>query len=820
MEGHSPESSSGGGAGTVPTAVAIDRDKNSQHAVRWAIDNLRFRDKKIILVHVCTQQNLHPQDGEARGPTQAEMQQMFLPYRGFCARKGIRTEEVILHDLDIAHALSEYISANSIKTIVLGASSRSAIARAFRNADVPTSVGKYAPDSCSVYAVSKGKAIKIKSASEPVTPISVPDNPFSPDRIPTNSPKQGSWRSEVSSSEGGFTASRRSLDGIKNAFSPVGNTTPSPPNSVSSNESLHNHMFPWEKNRRVSPESTQFGGSSFDLQDNSRSGDGEFVQGAAAAAANSKRPQGGKVYALQQSVNFMNLRGRTLESFSQYSSGSSEHSELQSFQSDLSYDLLDQPRISDSSRSSTSSAAELEEELKRMKLELKQITEKYNAACQEAVTAREKVRDIVQWKSEEASKLAESKHAQEAAMAIVDKEKQKCKAAVGIAQKAQRLAELESEKRKRAERKFKKESEEKHKAMDALARSIVRYRMYSIDEIEVSTDYFSSSNMIGEGSYGPVYRATIDHTPVAVKVLRSEISEGLKQFNIEIEVLSRMRHPNMVILLGACPEYGCLVYEYMENGSLEDRLFRKDGTPPLPWSTRFKIAAEIATALNFLHQTRPEPLVHRDLKPANILLDKNYVSKIGDVGLSRLVPPSAADAVTQYRMTAAAGTFCYIDPEYQQTAMLGTKSDVYSLGVVLLQIITAKPPMGLAHLVERAIETGRFADVLDPAVRDWPVDEALAFASLALSCCELRRRDRPDLDTVVLPRLERLRDVGFQVQPEGMFYYMYSKGQSFQECSSSSSQETRNNSETPTGNYSSTITTNTDSSTRDRNETT
>ncbi|KAL7114038.1 hypothetical protein ACP275_04G095800 [Erythranthe tilingii] len=455
-----------------------------------------------------------------------------------------------------------------------------------------------------------------------------------------------------------------------------------------------------------------------------------------------------------------------------------------------------------------------------MKLELKQITEKYNAACQEAVTAREKVRDIVQWKSEEASKLAESKHAQEAAMAIVDKEKQKCKAAVGIAQKAQRLAELESEKRKRAERKFKKESEEKHKAMDALARSIVRYRMYSIDEIEVSTDYFSSSNMIGEGSYGPVYRATIDHTPVAVKVLRSEISEGLKQFNIEIEVLSRMRHPNMVILLGACPEYGCLVYEYMENGSLEDRLFRKDGTPPLPWSTRFKIAAEIATALNFLHQTRPEPLVHRDLKPANILLDKNYVSKIGDVGLSRLVPPSAADAVTQYRMTAAAGTFCYIDPEYQQTAMLGTKSDVYSLGVVLLQIITAKPPMGLAHLVERAIETGRFADVLDPAVRDWPVDEALAFASLALSCCELRRRDRPDLDTVVLPRLERLRDVGFQVQPEGMFYYMYSKGQSFQECSSSSSQETRNNSETPTGNYSSTITTNTDSSTRDRNETT
>ncbi|KAK0596582.1 hypothetical protein LWI29_017022 [Acer saccharum] len=93
----------------------------------------------------------------------------------------------------------------------------------------------------------------------------------------------------------------------------------------------------------------------------------------------------------------------------------------------------------------------------------------------------------------------------------------------------------------------------------------------------------------------------------------------------------------MVLLLGACPEYGCLVYEYMENGSLEDRLFRKDDTPTIPWRTRFKIAAEIATALLFLHQNKPEPLVHRDLKPANILIDHNYVSKIGDVGLARLV---------------------------------------------------------------------------------------------------------------------------------------------------------------------------------------
>lgn len=228
-------------------------------------------------------------------------------------------------------------------------------------------------------------------------------------------------------------------------------------------------------------------------------------------------------------------------------------------------------------------------------------------------------------------------------------------------------------------------------------------------------------------------------------------------FYLQVEILSCIRHPNMVLLLGACPEYGCLVYEYMANGSLDDRLFCRGNTPPLSWQARFRIAAEIGTGLLFLHQTKPEPLVHRDLKPGNILLDRNYVCKISDVGLARLVPPLVADRVTQYRMTSTAGTFCYIDPEYQQTGMLGIKSDVYSLGVMLLQIITSKPPMGLTHQISRAIEKGTFAEMLDPYVPDWPVEEALSFGKMALKCAELRRKDRPDLGNDVLPELNRLR---------------------------------------------------------------
>lgn len=226
---------------------------------------------------------------------------------------------------------------------------------------------------------------------------------------------------------------------------------------------------------------------------------------------------------------------------------------------------------------------------------------------------------------------------------------------------------------------------------------------------------------------------------------------------VQVDILSCMRHPNLVLLLGACPEYGILVYEYMANGSLEECLSRKGKDKVLFWQLRFRIAAEIATGLLFLHQTKPEPLVHRDLKPGNILLDQNYVCKIGDVGLARLVP-AVADNVTQCCMTSAAGTFCYIDPEYQQTGMLGVKSDVYSLGIIFLQLLTGRHPMGLAHHSEQAIENGTFEKMLDPCLSNWPVEQALSLANIAVECAQLRRKDRPDLAKEVMPKLVKLRE--------------------------------------------------------------
>ncbi|KAL8466247.1 hypothetical protein ACS0TY_035381 [Phlomoides rotata] len=754
------DSSSSEESRIITTAVGIDKDKNSQSAVKWVIEKLRLKSNRLILVHVKIHQSVDPYDvpREGREPNAAETQQLFLPYRGFCARKGIRVKEVVLQGLDVASILCEYIALNNITTFVVGASSRGAILRAFKNADVPSSVAKQAPDFCKVYAVSKGKMVKLKASKDPDTPGSAASStsrsPHEGSRTTARFRPQESGKS-TTSSDLSYSESTPHLYGrdspqMMSRDRPFGRI---PQHSVNSNEYL---QTPSAASVNTSYESMVFG-SNFSATNFSGPTD------SAMGHMTPPRQPSTHISSILQPMNNQNLHVRTRESPEYSMAGSSENSDVRSFPSDVSFDVLDQNQFSSISRSSNTSQLEIEDELRRLKQEMNKITLTYNIACQGTETARDKERGMYNWKLDE-----EENNLEESPMAMIEREKKRCNAALEVAEKAQRIAELESEKRKRAEMKFKLESEERKKAVDALAHTEVQYRRYTVEEIQKATNYFSGSDKIGEGGYGPVFLGTLDHTAVAIKVLRPDISQGEKQFQREVEVLSRMRHPNMVILLGACPEYGCLVYEYMDNGSLEDRLYRKNSSAPLSWQTRFRIAAEISTALNFLHRTRPEPLVHRDLKPANILIDRNNVSKISDVGLSRLVPPNVADTITQCCMTAAAGTFCYIDPEYQQTGMLGTKSDVYSLGIVLLQIITAKPAMGLTHHVESAIENDQFIDILDPTVEDWPIQDTLSYAKLALRCCELRRRDRPDLDTEILPELQRLRDLGSQI-PRGRF---------------------------------------------------
>lgn len=404
-----------------------------------------------------------------------------------------------------------------------------------------------------------------------------------------------------------------------------------------------------------------------------------------------------------------------------------------------------------------SSSGIIKRQLEDLKHELARIRADYSAAFEEAVAAKKKAQELHLQRVEDSKQLETAKERVELAIAIAAEEMARREAAVREAEAAKQIADIEAKLRKKVELMAKRNSRDIEKAKKlALETKDERYRKYSVEEIDKATSFLSESMKIGEGGYGSVYKAVLDHITVAIKVLHQDAIKGWIQFQQEVAVLCRIRHPHIVLLLGASPESGYLVYEYMANGSLEDRLLRKGATPPLPCFQRFRIAWEVASGLFFLHSCKPEPFVHRDLKPANILLDQNMVSKIGDVGLARLVPPTVSCSI---KATSIAGTVCYIDPEYQRTGKLGTKSDLYSFGILLLQLLTAKPPDGITYIVQIAIEKGTFSKILDPSVKDWPVQEAMNLAKLALKCSELRRKDRPDLGTVVLPELQRLKDV-------------------------------------------------------------
>ncbi|KAI0524267.1 hypothetical protein KFK09_003633 [Dendrobium nobile] len=376
-------------------------------------------------------------------------------------------------------------------------------------------------------------------------------------------------------------------------------------------------------------------------------------------------------------------------------------------------------------------------EVTRVKLDVQKTLALYKQTCKDLLRAKKKVELLTDECSTEKKKVYVAEGAKHLE-AI--KEVEETRQLVG--HKAEKLA-----------RKF---TFVKSNALDDLFSSNKRFRRYSRHEIETATDNFSDSRKIGEGAYGCVYMCNIDHIPVAVKVVWQDASDKKEEFLREVEVLSQLHHPHMVALLGVCPESGCLVYEYMENGSLEDQLFNRENSPPLPWFIRFRIIFEVACALAFLHGNKPDPIVHRDLKPGNILLDKNFVSKVGDVGLAKLISDIVPDSITEYKETILAGTWYYMDPEYQRTGTIRPKSDLYALGLIALQLLTGMQVRGLIIQVENAIEDRTFADILDKSVSDWPLIEAEKLAKIALKCSRLRCRDRPDLESEVLPELEEL----------------------------------------------------------------
>ncbi|XP_022732425.1 receptor-like serine/threonine-protein kinase ALE2 isoform X2 [Durio zibethinus] len=294
--------------------------------------------------------------------------------------------------------------------------------------------------------------------------------------------------------------------------------------------------------------------------------------------------------------------------------------------------------------------------------------------------------------------------------------------------------------------------------------SIVAYtgsaKTLSASEIEKATDNFDASRVLGEGGFGRVYSGVLeDGTKVAVKVLKRDDQQGGREFLAEVEMLSRLHHRNLVKLIGICTEERnrCLVYELIPNGSVESHLHGVDKeSAPLDWDARIKIALGSARGLAYLHEDSSPRVIHRDFKSSNILLEHDFTPKVSDFGLAR----TAMDEEGRHISTRVMGTFGYVAPEYAMTGHLLVKSDVYSYGVVLLELLTGRKPVdmtqppGQENLVawarpllanKEGLET-----IIDPLLgSDVPFDNVAKVAAIASMCVQPEVSHRPFMGEVV-----------------------------------------------------------------------
>lgn len=287
---------------------------------------------------------------------------------------------------------------------------------------------------------------------------------------------------------------------------------------------------------------------------------------------------------------------------------------------------------------------------------------------------------------------------------------------------------------------------------DADEYCIKNFFSISFSDIIEATQNFDPSSKIGEGKFGSVYKGTIHLVKVAIKMLPACGSLSDSDFQHKAESLSRVRHPNLVTLMGICSESRSLAYEFLKNGNLEDHLACRKKFRPLDWQHRIRIVVEICSALIFVHANDP-CIVHGNLRPTNILLDAKFVSKISDFGVHLLI---SQDENSNNDDPEAS---IYVAPECIDKGQLTIESDVYSFGIILLRLLTARPASGIVRDVKCALESGNLRSVLDSSAGDWPNEQAELLAYLALRCCEKDPLDRPNMLSEVWPTIESMRNV-------------------------------------------------------------
>ncbi|XP_068639276.1 cysteine-rich receptor-like protein kinase 10 [Aristolochia californica] len=282
---------------------------------------------------------------------------------------------------------------------------------------------------------------------------------------------------------------------------------------------------------------------------------------------------------------------------------------------------------------------------------------------------------------------------------------------------------------------------------------------FDFGRIKAATNNFSQANKLGEGGFGPVYKGKLSSgREIAVKRLSVNSGQGVQEFKNEVVLIAKLQHRNLVRHLGCCiqGQEKLLIYEFVVNKSLDCYLFDPVKRAKLDWETRYKIIEGIARGLLYLHEDSRLKIIHRDLKASNVLLDADMNPKISDFGMSRIF----ATDETQGNTSRIAGTFGYMSPEYAMHGQFSAKLDVFSFGVLLLEIVSGQKNSSfyqstsaedLLSYAWRLWKEGRAMEVIDECLKESsPVEELLKCIQIGMLCVQESVTDRPTMSTVVL----------------------------------------------------------------------
>ncbi|KAI4355079.1 hypothetical protein L6164_003887 [Bauhinia variegata] len=750
---------------TIHVSVAKDV-KDSKTNLIWAIQN--SGGKKICLLHVYVPATMIPlmgtrfradslqeQQVEAyRDGERKNMHKNLNEYLLICQKMGARAEKLHIEMDSIEKGIVELISQHNIRKLVMGAASDKYHSR--RMMDLRSKKAIYvrekAPSYCHIQFICKARLIHTRGCILEVVPPLLQQMPNSEAgrSLPLRSQSIAVGHNDL-----GRLVNPEMFRRVRSSIDGQGRSSVQIPDGIEGISFLSNRLG----SELSSDESDRLSGSRSVLSTSSDSGTIEvaltrnlITEGIENGLDLSELSLTREDRFLSSAPNVLDGGGDSLYDQLDQAMAEADNARRDAYQESVRRGKAEKDAIEAIRRVKASESLYMEglklrkaveEALEKEKVELESMKNQHNKI-------EEELRLALDQKSSLEIRLASTEH-------MVRELEQKIISAVDLLQSYNKERDELQSQRDEALR----EAEELRKKQGETSSTHVPqlFSDFYFAEIEEATGNLNPSLKIGEGGYGSIYKGLLRHTEVAIKMLHSDSLQGPSEFQQEVDVLSKLRHPNLITLIGACPESWTLVYEYLPNGSLEDRLSCKNNTPPLSWQTRIRIAAELCSALIFLHSSKPHSVVHGDLKPSNVLLDANLVSKLSDFGICRILSrhESSSNNSTLFWRTDPKGTFAYMDPEFLASGELTPKSDVYSFGIILLRLLTGRPALGITKEVQYALDSGNLKSLLDPLAGDWPFVQAEQLVRLALRCSEINRKNRPDLYSEVWRILEPMR---------------------------------------------------------------